>query len=171
MIGERLSDNATFVNAEMLLKESHPIRLRQVEEQDLYWNARESMIRLISSENRAPGSSALKSRLDYLQERRTAALLQNAPDVTNEEFKHGYIKRRRAILTIGLSHIPNIIKYLKDKKITVRAPLFDKGDEKDYNADLNLIRKSFGVSILLPRTLADHQEILEMNGLSSGTMQ
>jgi hypothetical protein len=171
MIEERLSDNTTFVNAEMLLKEAHPIRLRQVEEQDLYWNARESMLRLIRSGNRTPGSSALKSRLDYLQERRTAALLQNAPDVTNEEFKEGYINKRRAILTIGLSHIPDIIKYLRDKRITVRAPLFDKGEEKNYNADLNLIKKNFGVCILLPKTLTDDQEILEMNGLNSGTVQ
>jgi hypothetical protein len=155
----------------MLLKEAHPIRLRQVEEQDLYWNARECMLRLISSGNCTPGSSALKSRLDYLQQRRTAALLQNAPDVTNEEFKQGYIKRRRAILTIGLSHIPNIIKYLKDKKIIVCAPLFDKGEERDYGADLNLIKENFGATILLPRTLADHQEILEMVGLNSDTTQ
>jgi hypothetical protein len=165
MIEKRLSDDTTFVNAEMLLKEAHAIRLRQVEEQDLYWNARESMLRLISSENRAPGSSALKLRLDYLQERRTAALLQNAPGVTNEEFKHGYIKRRRAILTIGLSHIPDIIKYLKEKRITVRAPLFDKGKENNYNADLDLIKDNFGVCILLPKTLADHREMLEMNQL------
>jgi len=33
---KRLSANKTYVNAEMILKENHSLRLRQIEDEDLY---------------------------------------------------------------------------------------------------------------------------------------
>ena len=162
---ERLSDNAAYVNAEMLLKETHPLRLRQVEDKELYDAVRSNLVKLISCGEDSRDYSLLKPRLDYLQEKRTAAMLQKIPGIVDDEFQRGNIKTRKAIFTVGLSHLPEIIKYLNGNRIIIRAPLpVSKGTE-DYNSELNLLKEHFGVSVILPTTLAHDQKVLEITGL------
>jgi hypothetical protein len=160
-----LSDNKTFVNAEMLLRDNHLLRIRQIEDPNLYEAVGRGISELIDRQKNSCDYLLLKSELDYLQERRTAAILQRIPEIVDAEFRQGNIKSRRAMLTIGLFHIHKIIRYLNGHKITVYSPLhrMDKGE--NYIADLNLEKENFGVTIILPRALADDQKILRINRL------
>jgi hypothetical protein len=161
---ERLSDNKTYVNAEMLLKENHRLRLRQVEDKGLYDAVRASLVKFADCKIDSKDYSPLKSNLDYLQDKRTAAMLQKIPEIVQHEFRQGDIKSKKAIFTIGLSHIHKIIGYLNENRIRIYSPLSAKGSE-DYVAELNLGRENFGVCVIIPKTLAADQKILEMNQL------
>ena len=160
---ERLSDNKTYVNAEMLLKESHLLKLQQVEDKELYDAVRKSIFKLVTCDS--DNYSLVRSELDYLQERRTAAMLQKIPEIIDGEVRHGNIRSRRAIFTIGMSHLHKIITYLNENRITIYAPLLGSNGNKDYIAELNLQKENFGISVILPRTLADDQKSLEINRL------
>jgi hypothetical protein len=166
-----LSDNKTFVNAEMLLRDNHLLRIRQIEDPNLYEAVGKGISELIDRQKNSCDYLLLKSELDYLQERRTAAILQRIPEIVNAEFRQGNIKGRRAMLTIGLFHVHQIIRYLNNHKIAVYSPLhrMDKGE--NYIADLNLEKENFGVTIILPRALADDQKILRINRLDKVVKQ
>jgi len=162
---EKLSDNTVYVNAEMLLKETHPLKLRQVEDKELYDAVRNNLIKLISCRDGSTDYSLLKSRLDYLQEKRTAAMLQKIPGIVDEEFQRGNIRSRKAILTVGMYHLHEIIRCLNGNRIIIHIPLPDSNGTADYNSEVNLLKEHFGVSVILPTTLADDQKLLEINGL------
>ncbi len=162
---ERLGDNRKYVIAEMLLKEDHPLRLQQVEDKALFDAVGSGLSRLVNSTGSTADYLSIKSQLDYLQERRTAAMLQKIPEVIDQEFQQGSIKNRKAIFTIGLSHLYKIIDYLNQSRIAVYSPLFTSDKSEDYVAELALFKKNFGVSVILPRTLADDQKILEATQL------
>ncbi len=162
---ERLSDNTTYVNAEMLLKETHPLRLRQVEDKALYDAVRDDLVKLTSCGNDPSDYSLLETRLEYLQERRTAAILQKIPEIVNDEFQQGAIKNRKAILTVGMYHLHEIIRYLNENRIMIHAPLSASGKAKDYSSELNILKAHFGVSVILPTILVNDQEILKLNKL------
>jgi hypothetical protein len=162
---ERLSDDKTYVNAEMLLKESHQLRTEQVEDKELYDAVTKCIVKLVNSETSSSDCLLLKSEADYLQERRTAAMLQKIPEIIEKESRQGNIKSEKAILTIGLSHLPKIIEYLNRKRITIYSPLSISRKSEDYIADLNLIKENFAVYIIIPRTLANDKKVLKINGL------
>jgi hypothetical protein len=92
-------------------------------------------------------------------------MLQKIPEIINDEFRQGNIRSKKAIFTIGMSHIHLIIKYLNESKITLFAPSFSKNKGEDYLAELSLSKQNFGVCIIIPKTLANDQKILEMNRL------
>ena len=165
VLEERLSDNKTYVNAEMLLKESHPLRLRQVEDKGLYDAVRNGLLKLVNCGEDDSRYSALKTELDYLQEKRTAAMLQKIPEIVEAEFRQGNIKSRKAIFTIGTSHLHKIIRYINETRIKIDAPLLASNGSKDYIAELSLLKSNFGVSIIIPKTLAKDQKTLELNKL------
>jgi pSer/pThr/pTyr-binding forkhead associated (FHA) protein len=166
VLEQRLSDNKTYVNAEMLLKESHLLlRLRQVEDKKLYDEVRDSLFKLVSGRKDLGDDSLQKSELDYLQAKRTAAMLQKIPQIVNEEFQQGNIKSRKAIFTVGMYHIHEIIRYLDANKIIVHVPKSASNEAKESSTELKLLRENFGVSVILPRTLTDDQKILEINEL------
>ncbi len=162
---ERLSDNKVYINAEMLLKGTHPIRLRQVEDKSLYDAVRASIVKLAS---RGPASdyAAVNSELEYLQERRTAAMLQKIPEIVNEEFEHGDIKNRKALFTVGLYHIHEIIRFLNEKRIKIQSPKPVSVTFQDYTSEVSLQKENFGVTIILPNILAKDQKILKINELN-----
>jgi len=163
---KRLSDNKVYVNAEMLLKETHPIRLGQVEDKPLYDAVRANILKLVSSQGPACDYAVTNSELEYLQERRTAAMLQKIPEIVNDEFQQGNIKNRKAIFTVGLYHIHEIIQFLNENKIKIHAPKPAAAGIKDYTAELNLQKENFGITIILPRILTKDQKILEINKLT-----
>jgi hypothetical protein len=86
-------------------------------------------------------------------------MLQKIPEIVELEFQQGFIKSRKAIFTIGLSHLHNIIRYLREKRIAIYSSLFDKN--KDYIADPDLLKANFGVCVIVPKTLMDDQKTLE----------
>ena len=162
---ERLADNRVFVNAEMLLKEHHPLRLQQVEDKARYDAVGAGIQKMVNGADRSSDYLVLKSELDYLQERRTAAMLQKIPEIVDLEVKQGSIKNRKAIFTIGLSHLHKIISYLSRSRIAVYSPLLTSDKSRDYVAELDLFKANFGVSVIIPRTLANDQKVLELNKL------
>ena len=165
VLEERLSNNRAYVNAEMLLKETHPLRLRQVEDKGLYDAVRNNLVKLMSCSNDSSDYSPLNSKLEYLQEKRTAAMLQKIPEIIDDEFQQGNIKSRKAILTVGMYHLHEIIRYLNENRIMIHAPLPASAETKDYYSELNILKEHFGVSVILPKILADDQRILEINKL------
>jgi hypothetical protein len=168
---EILSDNQSFVNAEMLLRDNYPsLKIRQVEDRALYETARRRISELIDQKNSCD-YLLLRSELDYLQERRTAAILQRIPEIVNDESRQGNIRDRKAILTIGMSHIHAMIKYFDENKISIYAPLSNSDRHEDYVSKLNLLKEDFGISVIIPRTLADDQKILKLNKLEKAIAQ
>jgi hypothetical protein len=168
---EILSDNQSFINAEMLLWDSYPsLKIRQVEDLALYETARRKITELIEQKDSCD-YLLLRSELDYLQERRTAAILQRIPEIVNDESRQGNIRDRKAILTIGLSHIRGMIKYFEENRITVYAPLSNSNHNEDYVSNLSLFKEGFGISVIIPRTLAGDQEILTLNRLEKVVAQ
>jgi hypothetical protein len=165
-IEERLSDDKNFVNAEMLLNESHHLKIMQVEDEKSYEAVRSSILKLVNCGNNSRDYPAVKSELDYLQEKRTAAMLQRIPGVIDEEFRQGTIKARKALFTIGMSHLSKIIEYLNERRIKIYSPLIGSNKSEDSIADVNLLKENFGISIIIPKTLANDQKILEMNKLA-----
>lgn len=163
VLEKRLSDNKVYINAEMLLKEAHPIRLRQVEDKPLYDAVRASMLKL-----GGPGCDypAVNSELQYLQERRSAAMLQKIPEIVNDEFHQGNIKSRKAIFTVGLYHIHEIIRFLNQNRIMIHSPKPASISIKDCSAELNLQKENFGITIILPSLLTKDEKILEINKLA-----
>ena len=168
ILQERLANDRIFVNAEMLLKESHPLnlRLRQVEDWGLYDSVCKSLVRVTNS-GKDSCDTSLVQELDYLQQRRLAAMLQKIPGAIGEEFQGKGIGEQKAIFTIGLMHVRTIIRYLNDKMIMIPAT----GSGKELSAQLNLSRENFGISIILPKTLADNPALLQTHRLDNVTAQ
>ncbi len=162
---KRLSNNKIYVNAEMLLKENHSLRLDQIEDKGLYEAVRNHLLKLASCREGSADYSRLKSELGYLQEKRTAAMLQKIPQIVNDEFQQGNIKTRKAIFTIGMLHLHEIITYLTEQRIKIHAPLSVLYGNEGDRAELNLQKENFGVSVIIPRTLASDSKILEINEL------
>jgi hypothetical protein len=162
---KRLSDNKIYVNAEMLLKENHSLRLRQIEDKELYEAVRNHLLKLASRREDSRDYSRLKSEIEYLQEKRTAAMLQKIPQIVNDEFRQGNIKNKKATFTIGMFHLHEIITYLIEKRIKIHAPLSASNGNESYMVELSLQKENFGVSVIIPRTLAGDPKILEINEL------
>jgi len=162
---KRLSDNDVYVNAEMLLKETHPLRLAQIEDKELYDAVRINIVKLVGNHGSASDYSLMSTKLGYLQEKRTAAMLQKIPEIVDAEFRQGNIKSKRAIFTVGMYHLHEIIRYLNQNRIIIHAPLSVSNPIKDDNSELNLSKENFGVSVIIPRTLASDQKTLEINEL------
>jgi hypothetical protein len=163
---KRLSDNKIYVNAEMLLKENHSLRLRQIEDKDLYEAVRNHLFKLATCRDDSSDHSLLKSELEVLHEKRTAAMLQKIPQIVNEEFQQGNIKNKKAIFTVGMFHLHEIITYLNEKAIKIHAPPLASNGNEGTMAELNLQKENFGVSVIIPRTLADDPKTLEINELN-----
>jgi hypothetical protein len=165
-VEERLSNNQTYVNAEMLLKENYQMKTEQVEDLGLYDAVRSGISKIFASGGSSVDYFIQKAGLDYLQERRTAAMLQNIPTAIGDAFGRGAIREKKAIFTIGMSHVLSIIKYLNEKKIKIFSPRAGPSHTvEDYIADLNLSKGEFGVSIIIPRSLADDPRALRLNHL------
>jgi len=164
VVERQLADNTTFINAEMLLLKNYHLRVLQVEDQKWYDTLSGFMRNLFSSGN-ANENYFVRPELDYLQERRTAVMLQKIPETIDAEYQQGGIKSKRALFTIGMSHLHKIIQYLDESKIRIYCPLVNLNKNEDYVADLNLLKEDFGVVIILPRTLANDSKILEINRL------
>lgn len=162
---EKLGDEKIFVNAEMLLMESHDIEGRQVEDLNFYNAAREKVSQLEHNSNNDYSRLLTRAVLVYLQERRTAAMLQNIPEVIDSEYREGRIKNKNAIFTIGINHISGIIKYLKQNKITIYSPAFTTFN--DYFSGVNLLDENFGITIIIPRTLSDYRNLIKLSELES----
>lgn len=145
-----LADTSTFINADLLLHRNYGIALHQIEDRDLYRNARDHLHAGLEGGYRLPASFSLE--LEYLQERRSAAILQNLPAVINAAYHQGEIVQPRAILTIGMAHLDEIIKFLEMERMEILAPPIGVSGFQDYRETLDLLAQ-VGVTVIVPRAL------------------
>ncbi len=162
---KRLADENHFVNAEMLLMESFDMRASQVEDRNIYKAVRSSLKNLKVDDLDKLSPRQRLAELKFLQEIRTAKLLQNIPDVIESELRNGTIRNSFAMFTIGLNHVTHIIRYLNENPFSIDAPE-DLANLNDFNAELDLLKKGYGITIILPRTLANNAELLEAMNLT-----
>jgi hypothetical protein len=134
----RLSDTSVFVNADMLLNSNFHIRLQQVENEEVYQSISEFLRRM--DESSTMGMPAImEMELDYLQEIRSAAMLQNVPEAIEKEFRQGTIR------------------------IDIKAP---SPKHDDIAMILKLAEAGYGVTVILPRSLVDDHEVLRLANLN-----
>ncbi len=157
------------VNAEKLLSAHFGLPIGQVEEEDLYRTVRDGITRL-SACTSLQQHFLIRSELDYHQDKRVGAMLQRIPEIVGKALHQGQIKEQKALFTIGLSHIPSILRFLREEKVAISCPLFTSSSPAEFEAcsdALNLARQGFGVTILVPRVLADDPRLMRRYRLAS----
>ncbi len=163
LLRQKLADESRFVNAEMLLRENCNIRVSQVEDRDLYNAVYRSLMSLKGSGESSPQERL--ARLQYLQEVRTAMLLQKIPGIIDNELSSGRIHKESAMFTIGLNHIQDIVRYFRNNAIQINPQVAARTQPANYTTELNLLKTGYGVTIIIPRTLANDQRLLQMTNL------
>jgi hypothetical protein len=158
---DRLSDPIRFVNADLLLKANYNIPFGQVENEQLY----RDISRLLHQARQEKDFSVL-SELNLLQDERTAVMLQNIPDIVEEAYRTGQIGNRKAMFTIGLAHIGAIINNLQRGSLRGSAQP-DPTDGEASELSLKLLDQGYGVTVIIPRTLAENQRTLRLAGLKT----
>jgi len=165
LIQEKLAADTPYVNAEMLLMEYHSFRASQVEDKNMYDAVRSSLCKLKTPGAERSMSAGNIAELLYLQEVRTAQILQNIPGVIEGEFLNGAIGNRSALFTIGLNHIKDIFRYIQDDKIHIASPTGSVVQPDFLCSRLNLLETGYGVTIIIPRTLANNRKLLQMTNI------
>jgi hypothetical protein len=163
---QKFADENRFVNAEMLLMENFNMRVCQVEDRPIYDAVRNSLDNL--KEAAIAGDAPLAERLaelQYLQETRTVKLLQKIPSLIDDAVCDGTVRDRSAMFTIGLNHIKDIVRYFKNDAINIALPSSEQFQPASYKTELNLIKNGYGVTIIIPRTLANDRKLLQMTNL------
>lgn len=163
---KNLADESFFINAEMLLIKNYNMKAEQVEDKAIYEAVSSRLVRLKDSAGAPYTSLVLQYELEYLQEIRTAAMLQKIPEIVESGFQRGNIQSKKAVFTIGLNHVNEIIRFLNENMIRICSPPFNCKIGKRGQSDLNLLKEGFGVTIIIPPTLAENQDILRMTKLN-----
>jgi hypothetical protein len=159
-LAAELTDTSAFVNAELLLHRNYGIGLQQIEDQTLYRQTRDRLRSGLTGTARLePGFAA---GIDYLQKCRLAAILQNIPEAIAGEYRLGRIATPRAMMTIGMAHLDDLIDYLETGRIQLPVPATEDQGFESLNAELELVRQAMGVTIIVPRTLYDSRTPLQM---------
>ncbi len=162
----KLADQSAFTNAEILLKRSYPIVFQQVEDKQCYEEVRLLIRKLLGCDYLSEEYYRTKAELDYMQEKRTAFMIQKIPEIMSRELKEGRIRKSKAIFTIGLAHLPLILKSLQENRIRINAPASPRHKRVDYETDLHLQQNKTAVSVIIPRTLFEDKSILRLNKLN-----
>lgn len=160
---ESLSANSPYVNAEKLLMQHYNLHAGQVEDREIYNAVRSSLVKLKTTREGSDEIAGNVAELIYLQEVRTAQLLQNIPDVIEYEFLQGADGNCSALFTIGLNHIKDIFRYIENEEIYIESPSGIRSDSLISN--LNLLQRGYGITIIIPRTLADDHKLLQMTNI------
>jgi hypothetical protein len=158
---DELGDSRTFTNAAILLKSNYGVQLRQTEDMGLYGAVADSFRKLTGQEGKT--SSELLTRLSCFQERRTAAMLQKIPAVVEREFQGGSIQGKNAIFIIGMAHIAEIIQFLENESIALTPSREEL--VRSAPCELELVKENYGVTVILPHSLAEDEEVLRLTKL------
>jgi hypothetical protein len=148
---DSLEDTSMFMNAELLLHNNYGIGLEQVEDRQLYRRARERL--RASLEVQTGIVQANSAELDYLQKLRTATILQSAPAVIESVYQEGRIAAPNAMLTIGLSHLDDIIAFLEAGEVSIATKPTDATNFPALGSELELLKKQVGVTVIVPPIL------------------
>ncbi|HKK02209.1 MAG TPA: hypothetical protein VJ955_08580 [Desulfuromonadales bacterium] len=157
---KRLADTSTFVNAELLLHRHYGIGLYQVEDAAIY-NRAKALLRS-GLKDGAVLSPGFGKDLNYLQERRLAAILQNVPTVLSHAERRERISTPTAMLTIGLAHLPDIIRYLKNGNIRISPAPGSKDLFPSFHTQLTLDRQDIGITVIVPHSLLSSRKLAQV---------
>lgn len=157
---ESLAADSPGVNAEKLLMQHYNLNACQVEDRRIYNAVSSSLGKLKTVGDESNEIAANTAELIYLQEVRTAQLLQNIPGVIEYEFLRGAVGNHSALFTIGLHHIKDIFRYIENEEIYIESPSGIQSDS--LTSSLNLLQRGYGITIIIPRTLADDHKLLRM---------
>ena len=153
------------VHAESLLRRDLHVLLRQVEDERLYQEVHSGIQRLSTCNDGLEERFIIRCELDYHQQRRAGSMLQRVPDILEEEFQGGRIRERKALLTIGLSHLSRMIDHFSGGRVYIPPPLFTSVKYEGVTEELQLTRHDFGVTVIVPRSLARDPEIIKKTGM------
>ncbi len=158
----QLSNTRRFVNADMLLNLHCNLRLGQVENERLY----EEVRHLLSQASDEPNDSVYP-QLVSTQERRTAAMLSNIPQAVEKALEDGNICSPQAIFTIGLAHLREIIDFLKKGSPNNPSAETELLASENNLTGLERLEAGYGVTVILPRSLAQNKELLRLTELQT----
>lgn len=165
LLYSRLADDAHFVNAEMLLTEQFGMHTAQMEDKPLYDAVCTCLGELTQKNCSRKQMTAKLDELEYLQEIRTAGMLQKIPSAIEAKLCAGAIRKPTAMMTIGLDHLQDIIRFLQQNTITITAPDHGADRLESYTAELDLLRKGYSITVIIPRTLAEDRPLLQATHL------
>jgi hypothetical protein len=94
-------------------------------------------------------------------------MLQNIPEVVEEAFQTGRIDNRRAMFTIGLAHVGEIINILQHGSLRLPPAKSDLAEGEMSETTLKLLDQGYGVTVIIPRTLAENKQILRLAKLET----
>lgn len=99
----------------------------------------------------------------WLGEYRSAYSLLAAPVVLENERKRGVIDKRKAYLSLGLTHLDEMIEFVDSGTISIPK----RGRFDPFNQELDLARKDYGVTFIVPASVQKewYQFIDEKNHL------
>lgn len=146
-LNKRLADSTTFVNAELLLYENFDIGLQQVEDQPLYQHIRDQL--RLAQQPRNLLSERFARDLETLQKRRTAVILENIPQAFEAAVQQAETAAPAAMLTIGLAHLDDLVRFLESGKIDVdQLHTFPA-----LQNELKVLKGNICVTVIVPRSL------------------
>ncbi|KIH76004.1 hypothetical protein SAMN05660860_03491 [Geoalkalibacter ferrihydriticus] len=148
----QLQDTRKFVSADILLSRQFRVTLAQVEDENLY----HTVVRLVRelAEQRGELNEGLFKQLDDFQKKRSVAMLKNIPAAVESAYQNGGTENKHAIFTIGMAHLSEIIDFLREERIGTT-------EGKD-----DLLHGEYGVTVILPRSLAEDEAALRLTRLS-----
>lgn len=150
---QRLTDTSTFVNAEILLHEVYGIGLEQVEDRSIYQRTRELLHKRLNNNTLL---TAADPEIEYLQQLRSTAILQKSIAVLKSTSYRG------AMLTIGFSHLDDIITCLESGEI---RPANQSNHGEFMSASYSDLPSSgipLDISVIVPNALLT-EPLLAMN--------
>ncbi|RJR44293.1 MAG: hypothetical protein C4576_13235 [Desulfobacteraceae bacterium] len=168
LLEQVLSVNSRSINAEMLLSENFHLELRQIEDRELYRTVNQGIRKLAECTN-LQQHFLLRSELDYHQNRRVGAMLQKVPRVVDNVYESGHVEKERALFTIGLSHIPSILRFVREKKLAISCPPFtpDRSKYEPCSDELELTKEEFGITVIIPRALANDSRLMKRHRIKA----
>ena len=89
--------------------------------------------------------------------------MQKIPSVAQEKFAPGIIPNKQCLFIIGMAHIAEILRFLENERIDL-APL-PEDLEKIEPCELFILKEDYGITIILPRSLAEDKEALRLTSL------
>jgi hypothetical protein len=153
-----LQDTRRFVSADTLLSAQYPIRLEQVEDEELYQIVSRLMLK-VGNRTEDMKHEVFEELNDY-QRKRTAVMLQNIPLAVERAFQRGDIENKHAIFTIGMAHIADILEFFHayNSKVAGIDNLF-------LSPAFDLLEEEYGITVILPKSLAENGKVLRLTRL------
>lgn len=153
-----LEDTSRFVSADTLLASLYPISLGQVEDEDLYRKL-SHLIRKLGNRNDDINHALIEELNDH-QKKRTARMLENIPLAVENAFQRGDSENKHAIFTIGMVHITDILEFFHGKTGSSSG----NGEQLSSSA-FDLLEQGYGITVILPKSLAENDKVLRLSRL------